>query len=361
MAEAPDKESKTEDPTAKRLDDARKKGDVAKSMDIPQWASLAAVFGVLAIAGGWMLQSLSQALLPFIADPDGFEVSGESMRGVMRGALLAAAPLIAGVMLTAALASVAGSLGQTGLMFTPSKLGFDLKKLSPMQGWKRLFGTDALFQFGKSAVKLVAIAAVVWFVFKPHARELETLVALQPASLLPLARDLLVAMVGAVLAFLLLGAGVDWFWQRQRWMTRMKMSREELKEDYKSTEGDPHVKAKLKQIRMERSKKRMMQNVPTATVVVMNPTHFAVALRYEPGETPAPICVAKGMDNLALKIRDLAREHGVEVIEDPPLARALYATVEVDQSIPRQHFEAVASIIGFILGKRRPAGPAGAT
>jgi flagellar biosynthetic protein FlhB len=132
----------------------------------------------------------------------------------------------------------------------------------------------------------------------------------------------------------------------------MKMSREELKEDFKSTEGDPHVKAKLKQIRMEKSRKRMMQAVPTATVVVMNPTHFAVALKYEPGETPAPLCVAKGMDAVALRIRDLAREHGVEVIEDPPLARALYATVEVDQSIPRQHFEAVAAIIGFILGKK---------
>jgi len=142
-------------------------------------------------------------------------------------------------------------------------------------------------------------------------------------------------------------------------MGRMRMSREELKEDYKSTEGDPHVKAKLKQIRMERSRKRMMQAVPTATVVVMNPTHFAVALRYEPGETAAPICVAKGVDKLALKVRDLAREHGVEVIEDPPLARALFASVEVDQVIPRQHFEAVAKIIGFILGRRGP-GYAGA-
>jgi flagellar biosynthetic protein FlhB len=140
-------------------------------------------------------------------------------------------------------------------------------------------------------------------------------------------------------------------------MKRMMMSREEVKQDYKNSEGDPHIKAKLKQIRMEKSRKRMMQAVPTATVVVMNPTHYAVALKYEPGETPAPICVAKGVDAVALRIRDLARESGVEVIEDPPLARALYAAVEVDGSIPRQHFEAVATIIGFILGKRtRSAG-----
>ena len=359
MAEEPDKESKTEDPTAKRLDDARKKGDVVKSMDVAQLASLAGAFGVLAIAGGWMIRSLAEQLTPFLASPHRYEMSGESLRDLLQTVLFASAPLIGGVLITAALGGLAGSLGQTGLLFTPSKLAFDLKKLSPMQGWKRLFGADALFQFVKSVVKLVVIAFVVWAVFKPNARELETLVALPPATLLPLARDLMMALFTAVLMFLVLGAGFDWFWQRQRWTTRMKMSPQELKEDYKSTEGDPHVKAKLKQIRLEKSRKRMMQAVPTATVVVMNPTHYAVALRYEPGETPAPMCVAKGMDKIALKIRDLAREHGVEVIEDPPLARALFASVEIDQSIPRQHFEAVAKIIGFILGQRRP-GYAGA-
>ena len=352
MAEEPDKEAKTEDPTSRKLEDARKKGDVAKSMDVPQWTSLAAAFGVMAVGGGWMVRDLAHKLLPFIENPDAFEMSGEGARMLMWTAMAAVAIPMGAIMLTTAVAGAAGSLLQTGLLFSPEKIKPDLKKLSPLQGWKRLFGVDALVQFGKSAVKLVAIAAVVWFTFKPHARELERLVALQPASMLPLARDLLIAMFSGVLALLLLGAGFDWFWQRHRWTARMKMSREELKEDFKSTEGDPHVKAKLKQIRMEKSRKRMMQAVPTATVVVMNPTHFAVALKYEPGETPAPLCVAKGMDAVALRIRDLAREHGVEVIEDPPLARALYATVEVDQSIPRQHFEAVAAIIGFILGKK---------
>ena len=354
MAEAPDKDSKTEDPTAKRLDDARKKGDVAKSMDVPQLASLAAAFSVMAVAGGWMLQSLAEAMLPFIASPDAFEVTGEGLRKVMWGAMLAVGAPIGMVMLSAALAGAAGSLVQTGLLFSGEKIKPDFKKLSPMQGWKRLFGADALFQFAKSTVKLFAIAVVVWITFKPHARELETLVALPPAALLPLTRDLLISMFGGVLLLLLVGAGFDWFWQRHRWTTRMKMSLQEVKEDYKSTEGDPHVKAKLKQIRMEKSRKRMMQAVPTATVVVMNPTHYAVALRYEPGETAAPVCVAKGVDALALRIRDLAREHGVEVVEDPPLARALYAAVDVDGAIPRQHFEAVATIIGFILGKRKP-------
>jgi len=347
-----DKGSKTEEPTQKKLDDARRKGDVIKSMDVPSWAALAGAFSVMAIAGGWMVSDLGKALLPFIARPDAFEVSGESLRGVMMSAVASAAPLFLAVLLTTAVAGAAGSLLQTGLLFSPEKIKFDLKKLSPLAGFKRLFGIDALFNFVKSVAKLVAIGAVVWWVFKPHARELETLVALDPSALLPFARELLISMFAAVLVFLGLGAGFDYLWQRYRFMSRMRMSKEELKDEYKQSEGDPHVKAKLKQLRMERSRQRMMQAVPRATVIVTNPTHYAVALRYEPGETAAPICVAKGVDALALKIREVAGEHKIPIIEDVPLARALYAAVDVDATIPRQHFEAVAKIIGFIMGGR---------
>jgi flagellar biosynthetic protein FlhB len=158
-----------------------------------------------------------------------------------------------------------------------------------------------------------------------------------------------------VIALLLAVAGADWLWQRQRFMARMRMTKEEVKEDFKQSEGDPHVKAKQRQKRVEVARRRMMQAVPTATVVIMNPTHYAVALKYEQGEDAAPVCVAKGLDSLALKIRAIAEEAKVPVIEDPPLARALYAAVEVDEMIPPAHYEAVAKIIGFILGVGRRA------
>jgi flagellar biosynthesis protein FlhB len=138
-------------------------------------------------------------------------------------------------------------------------------------------------------------------------------------------------------------------WQRYRFMERMKMTKEEQKEDFRQSEGDPHIKARLRQLRVERSRRRMMQNVPKATVVVMNPTHFAVALRYQSGETAAPLCLAKGIDSLALKIREVAEANNVPIVEDAPLARALYATVEIDQTIPREHYEAVAKVIGFVM------------
>jgi flagellar biosynthetic protein FlhB len=150
--------------------------------------------------------------------------------------------------------------------------------------------------------------------------------------------------------------GADWFWQRQRFLSRQRMTKEEVKEDYKQTEGDPHVKARQRQIRVTRARRRMMSAVPTATVVVMNPTHYAVALKYEEGSGEAPQCVAKGMDALALRIREVAEEAGVAVIEDPPLARALFAAVEIDDFIPVAHYEAVAKVIGFVLsGKGKAA------
>ncbi len=356
---AEDAASKTEEPTPKKLEDARRKGDVAKSLDIPQLASLAAAFGVLAIGGGWFLRDMAMALLPFVAHPEDIDLSGPGAMVVAEQAGVAAAPILIVVLGAAALAGVAGHVMQSGLMMTGEKLKPDMKKISPLEGFKRIFGLDGLFQFLKSVVKIVVTGWVAWIVLRPRAAELGALASMEPAAILPLSGDLLRALFYAVLAFLVTTAGLDWFWQRQRFLARMRMSREELKEEFKQSDGDPHVKAKQKQIRFERSRRRMMQNVPNATVVIMNPTHYAVALRYEPGETAAPECVAKGLDDLALRIRALAEESDVPVIEDPPLARALYASVEVDEQIPETHFEAVAKIIGFVMSaaQRRAAAP----
>jgi flagellar biosynthesis protein FlhB len=244
---------------------------------------------------------------------------------------------------------------QTGLMFTPDKLKPDFKKVSPMGGFKRIFGIDGLMTFVKSIIKVIMMAVLAWWVLAPHMDDLTGLAALEPIAILPLAADILRRLAMAVAGLLLLVSGGDWFWQKQRFMTRMRMTKEELKEDFKQSEGDPHVKARQRQLRQTRARQRMMQGVPNATVVVMNPTHYAVALKYEQGEDEAPICVAKGLDSLALKIRAVAEEAGVPIIEDPPLARALYAAVEVEEMIPPAHYEAVAKIIGFILngGKKR--------
>ncbi len=358
MADDTDPSSKTEEPTGKRLDEARSRGEVGKSTDLASWASFAGTASALAIAGGWMCQNLAAHLKPFLERPDSISLDAGSAANVMRIAALAAVPALTVVLGAGMVTGVFGHVVQQGFVWTTERLKPDMDKVSPLSGFKRLFNLDGLVQFFKSVLKLVITGAVAWSVLKPHAHEVQDLSALDPAAILPFAAKLLKALVFAVIALLGVGAGLDWVWQKQRFMQKMRMSREELKEDSRQSDGDPHVKARLRQIRVTRARRRMMQAVPKATVVVTNPTHFAVALRYVAGETEAPICVAKGMDLVALKIREVAEENNVPIIEDPPLARSLFAAMEIDDTIPLLHYEAVAKIIGFVMGAgRRRARP----
>jgi flagellar biosynthetic protein FlhB len=357
VADQSDSSTKTEEATPRKLEEARKRGDVAKSIDVPSVASLAAAAGFLAIAGGWMARDLAAQLMPFVAHPDAFDFTGDGGVIVMRRAMLALAPILIGVMGAAALAGIGGNLIQHGFLFVPDKLKPDPSRLSPAEGFKRLFGIDGMVHFLKSALKIGLVGAVAWLVLRPHASEFQLLVGMDPNALLPLVGEMLRALFWGVVALLGAGALADWFWQRQRFLQRMRMTKEEMKEDFRQSEGDPHVRARLRQIRYERAKRRMIQNVRKATVVVMNPTHYAIALRYEAGDTPAPLCVAKGVDDVALRIREAAEAHKIPVVEDAPLARALYGTVEIDEIIPREHYEAVAKVIGFVMqqAKRRRA------
>lgn len=355
MSDTSDAASRTEEPTPRKLERAREQGDVARTPDLPSLASLAAAAAVIALAGGGLLRNLAQALIPFLAHPDEISLQGTGPIEVARRATLAASPILLGVLCAAALSGAAGSLLQTGFLFTPGKLKPELSRVSLSAGFRRVFGLDGLAHFVKSLLKVLATGLIGWWVLEPHIAELTGLAALEPTAVLLFAGDILRRLVFATVAFLLAVAGADWLWQRQRFLARMRMTKEEVKEDYRQSEGDPHVKARQKQIRNERARRRMMQAVPTATVVIANPTHYAVALRYEAGETAAPVCVAKGLDSLALKIREVAEAAGVPVIEDPPLARGLYAAVEVDDMIPQAHYQAVAKIIGFVLAGARRA------
>lgn len=356
MAEGADPESKTEEATPRKLEDARKKGDVAKSADVGSALSLLGAAAVILSAGGLFAGQIAEQMLPFIASPHAMLGGLETGAGVEIGgrALWAITPFLGAVMLATIIGGAGGNLAQSGILFTGDKLKPQWNRVNPMEGFKRIFGPDGLVQFLKTFLKLLALSFICWMVMKPHIREFENLAAMPPAAILPLARDLAIALMAAALIFLGFTAGADYLWQRFRFNERMKMTKEEIKEDYKQSEGDPHVKAKLKQIRAQRSRQRMMQNVPKATVIVTNPTHYSVALRYEPDQgDAAPICVAKGVDALAMRIREVAREHNVPIIENVPLARALYAAVDIDETIPREHFEAAAKVIGFVMGQRK--------
>ncbi len=350
-----DAASKTEEASPKKLEEARKKGDVAKSPDVAPLMALIAAFAVVAMGGGYLSRQMLDAMRPFLAHPDQMSLNGQGGVQVLRMAVEAAAPPLLAVLLAAAGAGVFGNLMQHGFLWTAEKLKPDITKLSPGAGFKRLFGIDGWAQFIKSLLKIGTVGAVAWWILKPRVAQMTAAAMMQPVGILPLAMDIMKALFMGVIAFMAVTAGIDYLWQRFRFMERMRMTKDELKQEHKNTEGDPHIKAKLRQMRIERSRRRMMQAVPTATVVIMNPTHYAVALLYEQGKTGAPKCVAKGLDSLALKIRAIAEEAGVPVVEDPPLARTLYAAIDVDEEIPPAHYQAVAKVIGFIMNRARRA------
>jgi flagellar biosynthesis protein FlhB len=212
-----------------------------------------------------------------------------------------------------------------------------------------MFGFEGWMNLLKGLAKIAIVGMAIWTQLWPERGTLEAILTQSAVSVVGDMSHLLFKVLMAALSALLVVAGLDYFLQYNRFMKRNRMSKQEVKEEHRQNEGDPAIKAKVRQIRIERSRKRMMAAVPTATVVIMNPTHYAVALKYESGKTEAPICVAKGIDALALRIRAVAEENDVPVVENPPLARALHAAVEVDQAVPAEHYKAVAQVIGYVM------------
>ena len=244
---------------------------------------------------------------------------------------------------------MAGQLLQHRPVFSAEKLKPDFSKLSLLKGFKRMFGFDGWMNLLKGLIKITIVGAVVWTVLWPERGRLESVMTLAPDQVAADMMRLVMRVMMAALAVLAVIAGGDYFLQRFQFLKRNRMSKQEIKEEFRQTEGDPAIKAKVRQIRAERAKRRMMAEVPKATVIITNPTHFAVALKYESGKMAAPICVAKGVDALALKIREVAEEHEVPIVENPPLARALYAAVDIDETVPAEHYKAVAQVIGYVM------------
>jgi flagellar biosynthetic protein FlhB len=250
------------------------------------------------------------------------------------------------------LAAIGGNIIQHRLVWSYQILAPKLSKISPLAGLKRIFSKQALANLTKGLVKIAVVGTVMTVLMWPERGRLEALTRTDIAAIIPVSLTLALKMLGAVVAMLAFMAAADYLFQYRQWYERQKMSLRELKEEFKQTEGDPAIKGKMKQVRQIRMRRRMIAAVPKATVVITNPTHYAIALTYERG-MDAPVCVAKGVDALALKIREVADKHSVPIVENPPLARALHATVEVDQQIPPEHYKAVAEVIGYVMRLRR--------
>jgi flagellar biosynthetic protein FlhB len=352
MAEEQDQNEKTEDPTQKRLDDALKRGDVVKSQEVNTWFVIAGATLVLITFSGGMGAGVTATLRGLIANSYQIRVDGPALPHLFKmigGELLAA---VAIPFLLLMLAALAGNLVQHRMVWSTQTMAPKLSKISPLSGLKRLFSKQALANFAKGMVKLLLVGTVLIALMWPERRRLIALVDTDLSAVLPLTLALALKQLGAVVAILAVVAAADYLFQYRTWYERQKMSLREIKDEFKQTEGDPTIRGKMRQVRQTRMRRRMMANVPKAAVVITNPTHYAVALQYERG-MDAPVCVAKGVDLVALKIREIAGEHAVPIVENPPLARTLHAAVELDQAIPPEHYKAVAEVIGYVMKLRR--------
>jgi len=352
MAEEFEDTNKTEEPTQKRLDEALKRGDVVKSQEVNTWFVIAGAALVLMAFSGTMSRELTATMRGLIANSYNISVDGPALPRLFQkigGEMLAA---MAVPFLVLLLAAVGGNMIQHRLVWSFQALSPRLSKISLAAGLKRLFSKQALANFAKGLIKLVVVGSVLTALMWPERGRLAALTHSDPALIVPLCFSLSLKLLGSVVAMLAVVAAADYLFQYRQWYDRQKMSLRELKEEFKQTEGDPAIKGRMKQVRQVRMRRRMIAAVPKATVVITNPTHYAIALEYERG-MEAPICVAKGVDATALKIREVADEHSVPIVENPPLARALHATVEIDQQIPPEHYKAVAEVIGYVMRLRR--------
>ena len=351
MAEQDDTE-KTEDPTQKRLDEALKRGDVVKSQEVNTWFVIAGATLVLATFSSGMTTSVSTTMRGLIANSGQILVDGPALPRLFGKIGLELIAAVAVPFLVLMLAALAGNMVQHRLVWSFDTISPQLSKISPLAGLKRLFSMVAVVNLLKGLIKILVVGAVLTALMWPERYRIMALGRADVADILPFCLKLALKLMGAVVAMLAVVAAGDYLFSYRRWYERQKMSLREMKEEFKQSEGDPTIKGKMKQVRSSRMRKRMMANVPKAAVVITNPTHYSIALQYERG-MDAPICVAKGVDAVALKIREIAGEHRIPIVENPPLARALHATVDIDEAIPPEHYKAVAEVIGYVMRLRR--------
>ncbi len=340
----------------KRLDEARTRGEVAKSQDLTASASFAGLALAVVLAGGSSMVGFGNAGMQLLGQADRIAPmmmsSGAAPIAVaVKGYLLASFPFF----LAPAVAVCASLFLQGAFLFSPEKLAFKLSRISPLAAAKQKFGQEGIVEFFKNSAKMIVIAGALGFFLVNHAQEVLSSLYLQTATAMVVLLELFLNFLFLVVLISAAFGGADYLWQRAQHAQRNRMSRKEMMDETKDAEGDPHVKQQRRQRGQEIATNRMLSDVPTADVVIVNPTHYAVALKWDRANGGAPICVAKGVDEVAARIRETARDAKVPIHSDPPTARALYATVDLGAQILPEHYRAVAAAIRFAERMRKQA------
>lgn len=350
MAEGEDKDSKTEDPTQKKLDDALKKGQVVNSKEVTSFL----MFLALTLLAIWIFPSMMQmiaARLRFLVENAGNITVDQGMMYdllpyYMKKMLLYLSPIFASIFIVVIFSSFA-QIG--GFIFTGEQMKPDITKLSLLKGFKRIVSVKSLVEFLKGIFKIILVGSFVALVILADVKELSQYQELSVAGILDQLQTMVYHILILVTIIMAAIAGVDFAYQKYNHFNNLKMTKQEVKEEYKQSEGSPEIKQKLRQLRQEQSQKRVQQTVPEATVVITNPEHYAVALKYEPKAMDAPVVVAKGLDLIAQRIKQIAAENDIAVVESPPLARGLFKDIEINDPITEEYFEAVAKIISYVM------------
>jgi flagellar biosynthetic protein FlhB len=344
-----DKDQKTHAPTGKKLEDAKQRGEVMMSPEVRHAVMFVGMLIALGSMGLWTLNRLAALLVALWGGAGDHPLDPVNAQPLFTGLMQSFATAMLPLMATLTGLALLTLFLQGPPTLAWARLKPKWSKFNPFSGLKRMFGLTSLIEFAKTLAKFSAVAIVCTMLLWPSVAGFDRLIGAGPhevgiaAGMLVKTMVKWVAMLAGAIAF------ADFIYQHRSFFNKMKMSLQEIKDEHKQMDGDPKIKGKIRQIQMQRAKKRMMAAVPTASVILTNPTHYSVALKYDHGVMAAPVVVAKGVDDVAFRIREIAKEHGVPIVASPALARALYASCEIDHPIPTDHYSAVAEIIGYVM------------
>jgi flagellar biosynthetic protein FlhB len=343
-----DQDQKTEEPSQRRLEQSREKGQTFISKEVMNWFFMGSCAVVLIWVLPFTASGMMNVLTPFLAAPDQMILAPDGLHRLSRHMFTQIAPKVALPLLVLFIVIIIISVLQVGSSISLKSLTPKMSRISIKQGLKKIFSKNAVMEFLKTVLKAIILIVSLYFLFKNHVFEIKTWTHLTLRQTLNVGDKLIFKLFLTILIILFFLAALDYIYQRYEFMKNLRMTKQEVKEEHKESDGDPAIKQRIRQLRMERSRNRMMQNIPTATVVITNPTHYSVALTYDHETMDAPRVVAKGQDHLALLIRERAKQFDIPIIENAPIARSLYSRVDLDKEIPEDTYRAVADIIRFV-------------
>ncbi len=344
-----DESSKTEEPSERKISKAKEEGDVAISQDAKSFIILIGCLFVVWLFMPIMCKWVGEIGSSFISRSGSTHVDSGNFVVLLEQAIFGFFKVMAIPFAIFMVLGIFASLSQTGFIYAPKKLEPNWNKLNIFAALPKFINKQKIVESIKGIIKITVVSFLAYKVLQPYIPQAELLPTMDNYGILDFIHHIVVMLLFTVTIAVLVIAAGDYAWQKYSHLQKLRMTKQEVKEEYKQMEGDPLVKSKIRQLRMERARQRMMENVPKSDVVIVNPTHYAVALSYDMATMPAPKVTAKGVDNVALRIKALAEENDVPIVENPPLARALFASTELDQTIPTEHFKAVAEVINYVM------------